>query len=160
MPRLTSTLDPLLPRGLRKSSARPARPSSAPGASLTITQVSRATGIASSALRYYESLGLLRPIGRTKAGYRLYAREATQQLDLVRAAQATGLTLEAIGELLSTAVNGAASCPTARQALMTRLQEVRTRIRELRRVESTLKSALASCSGSTTKDICKSFCSP
>lgn len=160
MPRLTRVLAPLIPRPPRNSAIGSAGQRTLAGAPLTITQVSHATGIASSALRYYESLGLLKPIGRTKAGYRLYSRDVTHQLSLVRAAQATGLTLEAIGELLASSVNGVASCPTARQALTKRLQDVRTRIRELRRVESTLKVALASCSGSTSKDVCTSFCSP
>ena len=39
---------------------------------MTIKDVSRISGLSERALRYYDSIGLLRPSGRTEAGYRLY----------------------------------------------------------------------------------------
>jgi hypothetical protein len=37
----------------------------------TVSEVAERTGFASSALRYYDKLGLVRPVGRSDAGYRL-----------------------------------------------------------------------------------------
>jgi hypothetical protein len=51
----------------------------------TITEVAAEMGISSDALRYYERVGLLTPIGRTKAGYRLYSDEVIDRLRFIKA---------------------------------------------------------------------------
>src|SRR4051812_28720559 len=61
---------------------------------LSITELSRRTSVPSSAIRYYESIGLLAPVRRTKAGYRLYDHEAEGRIQFIRMAQAAGLTLD------------------------------------------------------------------
>src|SRR6266446_971373 len=45
-------------------------------AHVAITELSKATGFPSSALRYYERIGLLSPVGRSSGGYRLYDARA------------------------------------------------------------------------------------
>ena len=53
----------------------------------TVHEVSRLTGVSIRALQYYDSIGLLRPAGRTEAGYRLYDDadlETLQQILLFR----------------------------------------------------------------------------
>lgn len=134
-------------------------PQTAQHSTMTITQVSQATNIPSSALRYYESIGLLSSAGRTKAGYRLYPGGTPERIRMLRAAQAAGLTLDDIRTLLESAASTGVSCPSARRLLSVRLQQVRARLRELKRIECSLVAALASCAGTTTKDVCTSFCS-
>ena len=53
-----------------------------------------------SALRYYEEQGLLRPDGRSDSGYRLYQPEAIQRLRLIQRAQRLGFALADIRTLL------------------------------------------------------------
>ncbi|MFI6447041.1 redox-sensitive transcriptional activator SoxR [Kitasatospora sp. NPDC050543] len=60
---------------------------------LTIGQLSRRSGLATSALRYYESLGLIHS-ERTTGGQRRFARAALRRVAFVRAAQRVGLSLE------------------------------------------------------------------
>lgn len=62
---------------------------------LTLTEVSRRSGYAGSALRYYESLGLI-DADRSPAGRRVYERSVLRRLAFVRAATNVGLTLEEI----------------------------------------------------------------
>ena len=53
----------------------------------TVHEVSRLTGVSIRALQYYDRIGLLRPAGRTEAGYRLYDEadlETLQQILLFR----------------------------------------------------------------------------
>jgi MerR family redox-sensitive transcriptional activator SoxR len=68
---------------------------------MTIGAVSLRTGVATSALRYYESEGLIHAT-RTDGGQRRYVREVLRRVAFIRAAQEVGLTLEEIrGDLAS-----------------------------------------------------------
>ncbi|MCD0485446.1 redox-sensitive transcriptional activator SoxR [Streptacidiphilus sp. ASG 303] len=60
---------------------------------LTIGELSARSGLAPSALRYYEELGLIHS-ERTAGGQRRYARAALRRVAFVRAAQQVGLSLE------------------------------------------------------------------
>lgn len=54
---------------------------------MTVNEVSKLTGVSIRTLQYYDQIGLLRPAGRTEAGYRLYddaALERLQQILLFR----------------------------------------------------------------------------
>ena len=78
---------------------------------LTIGQVSARSGVAPSALRYYEEQGLISST-RTSGGARRYARTVLRRLAFVRAAQNVGLSLTEIREALATLPDGRP--PTAR----------------------------------------------
>ena len=67
---------------------------------LTIGQLASRVGLRTSTLRYYEEQGLLIPIDRTEAGYRLYAPEAEQRLRFIQRAQRLGFSLADIRALL------------------------------------------------------------
>jgi MerR family redox-sensitive transcriptional activator SoxR len=71
---------------------------------LAIGQVSERTGVAISALRYYEKEGLLRA-DRTDGGQRRYPREVIRRISFVRIAQQVGLSLEEIREALKALPN-------------------------------------------------------
>ncbi|TWE16489.1 redox-sensitive transcriptional activator SoxR [Kitasatospora atroaurantiaca] len=60
---------------------------------LTIGQLSERSGLAASALRYYEKLGLIHA-ERTAGGQRRYARATLRRVAFVRAAQRVGLSLD------------------------------------------------------------------
>jgi MerR family redox-sensitive transcriptional activator SoxR len=70
-------------------------------ATLTIGEVSARSGVATSALRYYESQGLIRS-ERTTGNQRRYPRAVLRRVAFIRSAQRVGLTLEEISEALST----------------------------------------------------------
>ena len=78
---------------------------------LTIGQVSTRSGVAPSALRYYEQQGLI-AAGRTSGGARRYPRSVLRRLAFVRAAQNVGLSLGEIREALASLPEGRP--PTAR----------------------------------------------
>jgi DNA-binding transcriptional MerR regulator len=60
--------------------------------SLTIGELARRTGVTTSALRYYDELGLVRPTRRV-SGHRRYAVDAVAAVGLVRFLQEVGFTL-------------------------------------------------------------------
>ncbi len=67
---------------------------------LTIGAVSERTGVAPSALRFYEAEGLIHA-HRTDSGQRRYHREVLRRIAFVRVAQQMGLSLEEIREALA-----------------------------------------------------------
>src|SRR5262245_15304387 len=66
-----------------------------PGTWITIAELAKRTGVAASALRYYESLGLI-SASRTTTNHRRFARATIRVVSVVRAAQALGFPLEAV----------------------------------------------------------------
>jgi DNA-binding transcriptional MerR regulator len=69
-------------------------------AQLTIGELAKEAGVSRSMLRYYEEQGLLKPVGRTAAGYRLYSPAAAQKLLFIQRAQRLGFSLGDIQVLL------------------------------------------------------------
>lgn len=67
---------------------------------LTVGDVTARTGVSRKALRVYEAKGLVEPLGRTRAGYRLYDEEALRRLELVQRAKHLGLSLAEVKEFL------------------------------------------------------------
>ena len=67
---------------------------------LTITEVSRRSGVAASALRFYEERDLIRS-ERAGSGHRRYRREVLRRIAFIVFAQRVGLSLDEVGEELA-----------------------------------------------------------
>jgi MerR family transcriptional regulator, redox-sensitive transcriptional activator SoxR len=72
---------------------------------LTIGEVAARSGVASSALRFYEAQGLL-TASRTSGNQRRYPRGVLRRLALIRAGRAAGIPLERIRAALDTLPSG------------------------------------------------------
>lgn len=72
---------------------------------LPIGELAHRSGYAESAIRYYESLGLVSAI-RTSGGQRRFERSTLRRLAFVRAARNVGLSLEEIAEALAALPSG------------------------------------------------------
>jgi MerR family redox-sensitive transcriptional activator SoxR len=110
---------------------------------MPISEFAQRSGLAASALRYYESQGLLAG-SRSAGGQRRFARADLRRVAFVRAAQAVGLTLAQIQDALATLPGG--RTPTA--ADWTRLSRAWQPLLDARIAELTrLRDQLASCIG-------------
>lgn len=65
-----------------------------------IGEVSRRSGVSARMLRHYESLGLVRPSGRTGSGYREYSAEDIRRIFHIESLRSLGLSLQEIGRAL------------------------------------------------------------
>src|SRR5687767_15151053 len=110
---------------------------------LTIGQLAERAGVATSAIRFYESRGLLSS-ERTVGNQRRYAQSTLRRVAFIRTAQRVGLTLEEIGEALATLPDGR----TPTKADWARLSQTwRPRLDEqIRRIEL-LRDRLDGCIG-------------
>lgn len=105
---------------------------------MDISEVSKQTGIPSSALRYYEQKGLISSV-REKGARRRYAAGVLDQLALIALGQAAGLSLDEIRSMLSP--YGPPNID--RQLLAAKADEIDLLIKRLKAVSSGLRHAVA-----------------
>lgn len=67
---------------------------------MLIGEVARRSGVSARMLRHYESLGLVRPSGRTGSGYRAYAEEDIRRIFHIESLRSLGLSLREVGRAL------------------------------------------------------------
>jgi len=116
-----------------------------PAAGYTIGQLSRAVGVPTSTVRFYERRGLLKPDARTRSNYRTYSTRTAERLKFIRAAQATGFNLKDIREMLALTYSNDPPCAEVALLIDHRLEDVKQRLRELKRVSRALTQARESC---------------
>jgi DNA-binding transcriptional MerR regulator len=107
---------------------------------MLIGELATATGVSTTTLRFYESDGLLPEPARTAAGYRDYTTSAVTRVTFIRQAQAAGLTLAQIREILDIRDGGLPPCQHVADLVDHRLDEITQRLREL---EDTRRELLA-----------------
>jgi DNA-binding transcriptional MerR regulator len=120
-----------------------------------IGELTERSGVPSTALRYYEQTGLLPAPSRTSAGYRVYDAEVLPRLKFIRSAQAVGLSLADIREILQIRDSGNAPCRHVLSLLDRRQAEVAALIGELKQLERDLTQL-----GTLGKDLDPAECDP
>jgi DNA-binding transcriptional MerR regulator len=103
---------------------------------LTISALARRFGLARSTLLHYDRIGLLRPSGRSKAGYRRYGEAEVLRLERIRGYREAGLALETIQRIL----DAPGFQPV--EALQARLLELDREIRALRGQQAVIAGLL------------------
>ena len=109
------------------------------------SEVAGRAGVNTQTLRYYERRGLLDAPPRTPAGYREYPSSAVSKLRFIKRAQALGLSLGEIDELLTLADGGPDNCDGARALAGTHLVELDRKIADLTRMRDSLGELLWTC---------------
>ena len=106
---------------------------------IAIGELARRTGLASSALRYYEQVGLLSPATRA-GGRRHYGASSAERVALIQLCQDAGFTLREIRALLAAASRRGR--PWAR-FLEAKLRELDSRISRAEHARTLVQHALA-----------------
>ena len=105
---------------------------------MTIGEVSKQTGIAVGALRYYESLGLLQS-ERGENNYRYYSPNAIQTVQFIKKSQTLGFSLNDIGEVLNVHQQGKVPCGMVRSLLQEKIDEIAAKIEEMTQFKAELE---------------------
>jgi len=103
-----------------------------------IGELARRTGVATSALRYYERIGLLPPADRL-GHRRQYPAVCVERVALIRLYQGAGFTLAEIGHLLTATSRGR---PAWNHLAERKVAELDTRIADAQRARTLIKHAL------------------
>src|SRR5712692_10739544 len=119
---------------------------SEPSATYQIGELAARSGITPDALRYYERLGLLQAPRRTRGGFRVYPAATLDRLRFIKQAQAVGLTLHEIGDLVDYQDQGGLKrCRHVRDLLRAKLVELQTKLTELGEFRNALSGYLDQC---------------
>ncbi|HSI81044.1 MAG TPA: MerR family transcriptional regulator [Solirubrobacterales bacterium] len=121
---------------------------------LTIGEVARRVGVAPSAIRYYESIGLL-PEPEREQGQRRYDESALGKLAFIGVAQAAGFKLEEIRELVDGIDRGSGLGAEMRSLSARKLGEVEALLERTKAMKGWLE--VASECGCATPEECALF---
>jgi DNA-binding transcriptional MerR regulator len=125
-----------------------------------IADVAERSGFTPATLRYYEEIGLMAPVGRTEAGYRLYDDASLARLRFIARAKQLGCSLEEISDL-ATAWDGGECGPVRdrlRAAVEAKVSEARSQIAELTTFTADLQRAATTLSAHRAEGPCDDGC--
>lgn len=109
---------------------------------MKIGELARRGGITTKTIRFYEQAGVLPAPDRTPSGYRDYGPEFVDRLEFIRRAQAAGLSLREVRQVLTIADRGDKPCGHVVSILQARLDQVRATLAELSHLETHLAALL------------------
>src|SRR6266852_7504450 len=105
-----------------------------------ISQLATRAGVTTKTLRYYERIGVLPAPSRSSSGYRDYRPDVIDGLGFIRAAQAVGLSLGEIRQVVALRDRGETPCDHVYRLLRRRTAELDERIDELQALRRDLQS--------------------
>jgi MerR family Zn(II)-responsive transcriptional regulator of zntA len=114
-------------------------------AMLTIGKVAKRADVSIDTIRYYERHGLLSPVQKSGAGYRLYNDEAVRRLNFIKHAQHCGLSLAEIGRLLDLKRQDDACCEDVRSLVVQKKLQLKQKIKSLKAMSQALSELIAIC---------------
>lgn len=123
-----------------------------------IGEVAERTGIAASAIRYYEREGLI-PKADRRGNARVYDGDIFDRLSLIELSKSAGFTVSEIRQLLRGVSKRTAPGPRWRALAQKKLVEVEHRIVEANRMRTTLRMMM-SCECPTFEDCTTAGCAP
>ena len=121
----------------------------------TIGHLAKEAGVPTSTVRYYERIGLVAPDGRSSGNYRVYTTQALERLRFIRAAQATGFTLDDVTALLNLRDGTTVPCKEVQTLVEERLVDTEQRLQNLHHVQQVLKASLSMCRRSKRTGRCR-----
>jgi MerR family transcriptional regulator, copper efflux regulator len=107
-----------------------------------IGTVAQASGVPIKTIRYYEEIGLLKAIGRTEGGFRLFDETVLSRLSFIKRSQQVGLSLLEIKEFLDIHDQGKLPCDQVRCHLNRKLTEIEEQIQQLQILRQQLQGLL------------------
>ncbi|WP_244846661.1 MULTISPECIES: Cu(I)-responsive transcriptional regulator [unclassified Caballeronia] len=119
---------------------------------MNIGEAARASGVTAKMIRYYESVGLLTPVGRTSSGYRVYGEQEVHALRFVRQARRLGFLVEDIRKLLALWHDRTRASAEVKAIALEHVAELDRRIAELTDMRDTLSHLARHCQGDERPD--------
>lgn len=119
---------------------------------MNIGEASRASGISAKMIRHYESLGLLRAIARSAAGYRQYNAATVHTLRFVRRARDLGFGLHEIETLLQLWADGSRASGDVKRIALAHVADLEQRIARMQAMQRTLDQLAHACHGDARPD--------
>jgi MerR family copper efflux transcriptional regulator len=114
---------------------------------MNISQAAHASGLTPKMLRYYESIGLLAPTGRSASGYRQYQTSDLETLSFIKRSRDLGFSLEEVGKLLGLWHDRQRTSAEVKALATAHVDELNRKIAELVSLRDTLQQLVEQCPG-------------
>jgi MerR family mercuric resistance operon transcriptional regulator len=114
--------------------------------------LARRSGVNAETIRYYEKILLMPDPARSSGGHRVYDTSHLQRLCFIRRCREMGFSLDEIRGLLSLVDREEVSCERVKRIADIHLLHIRAKVADLKKMERTLKTLSASCSGNNVPD--------
>jgi len=109
--------------------------------------LARQSGVNSETIRYYEKIELMPDPMRSEGGHRVYNQTHLHRLSFIRRCRELGFNLKEIRGLLDLVDGGDYTCAEVRERTTVHLDDVRQKIRDLQKMQRTLKIMVSQCDG-------------
>jgi len=111
---------------------------------IKIGELSKSSGLSIKTIRYYEDLGLIHAVKRSRGRFRLFEEKMTLiRLQFIKQAQSLGMSLSEIKEFLAVRDRGELPCQDVKQKLEDKVAQINDQIQALQHLQNQIQSLLA-----------------
>lgn len=114
---------------------------------MNIGQASKASGVSTKMIRYYEQTGLIPKADRKDSGYRDYSANDVHMLRFIRRARDMGFAVAEINELLGLWRDETRQSAEVKQLALGHIAQLQQRILDLQEMSDTLQTLVNACKG-------------
>ncbi|NTT86433.1 Cu(I)-responsive transcriptional regulator [Tabrizicola fusiformis] len=118
---------------------------------MNIKEVAARAGLPAKTIRYYEEIGLIRPL-RAANGYRSFRESDLHKLAFLARARGLGFSIEDCRALLALYEDRARASSDVKALAESHLARIAEKIAELRGMEATLGALVRACAGDARPD--------
>jgi Cu(I)-responsive transcriptional regulator len=119
---------------------------------MNIGQASKASGVSTKMIRYYDEIGLVRPLARTDSNYREYGERELNELRFIRRGRSLGFSMAEITQLLSLWRDRQRPSREVKAIAERHLADLDARIAEMQAMADTLRHLSHCCAGDDRPD--------
>ena len=119
---------------------------------MNIGEAAQASGLTAKMVRYYESIGLIRPVVRTESGYRVYSEDDVHTLRFIRRSRSLGFSMDETAELLALWRDKSRASADVKAVALRHVEDLEKKIEELQAMARTLKHLANPCHGDKRPD--------
>lgn len=114
---------------------------------MNIGDASRASGVSVKMIRYYESIGLIKPPPRTESGYRVYSDNDVHALRFISQARDLGFSVEQMEGLLALWRDRSRASADVKAIALQHIAALEAKARALQAMSNTLQHLADHCQG-------------
>jgi len=118
---------------------------------MNIGKVAERTGLPAKTIRYYEDIGLIRPL-RDPNGYRAFRESDYHKLAFLGRARALGFTIEDCRTLMALYEDESRASGDVKQLAQQHLKQIDQKLAQLQDMRSTLSRLVSACAGDDRPD--------
>ncbi|AOA58776.1 Cu(I)-responsive transcriptional regulator [Acinetobacter larvae] len=121
---------------------------------MNIGQIAKRSGISAKMIRYYEQTGLIAPVQRSAAGYRVYSDQDLKTLQFIVHAKQLGFATEQIKALLGLWLHEHRQSASVKHLAQQHIQQLKQKIASLQHMVAVLEQSVAACAGDEHPQCC------